>query len=192
MLNRIKTAVLVGSHSKTSFNQKIARYLQQHAPDNLALEIIDISGLPIYDRDMDELPEQPEGYTRLRQSIGQAQAVIFVTPEHNAAIPAVLKNAIDICTRPAGQNLWAGKPAGIVTAAAAMAGGQRVGDQLRAVCISLNMPALHEQVPLSQLHQAFDENGNLTAAPVIRRLQGFISAYSAFVARFVSPGQTGE
>lgn len=177
-------AVLVGSHSRDSYNQQIARYLQQHAPANLALDILNTAHLPVYDRDMDALPEQPAGYDALRRRIARAQGVIFVTPKHNAGIPAVLKNAIDICTRPA-DNLWAGKPAGIVTAASAMAGGQRVGDQLRAVCVSLGMPALPLQTPLSQIHAVFDAEGRLAGAAALQRLQDFLAAYAAFAPKFV-------
>ena len=183
-MSALNIAVLVGSLSKDSYNRKIADYLAAHAPADIELHQIQLDSLPVYDRDLDALKPQPERYTALRRAIAQADGVIFVTPEHNAAIPAVLKNAVDICTRPAGQNLWRGKPTGIITAAAAMAGGQRVGDQLRAVCVSLEMPVLPLQTPISQVHAAFDETGRLNSEAVQKRLDSFIAAYALFAAKF--------
>lgn len=175
-------AVLVGSLSKSSLNKKIAEYLQQQAPANIQLKLIDLADLPVYDRDLDE--NSPASYERLRAEIGAAQGVIFVTPEHNAGIPALLKNAIDICTRPAGQNLWKGKPTGIVTAAAAMAGGQRVGDQLRNIANALEMPVVPVQTPISQIYSLFNEQGEFANESAKKRLDQFIQAYADFAQKF--------
>lgn len=180
----IQVAVLVGSLSQTSQNRKIAHYLQQIAPAPLQLNLIVLADLPLYDRDLDLLEPQPPRYQQLRQQIAESHAVIWISPEHNAAIPVVLKNAIDICTRPEGQKLWKGKPLGIITAASAMAGGQRVGDQLRAVAISVGMPVLPLQLPISQIHTVFNEQGELASPSVEKRLQDFITQYSDFVQRF--------
>lgn len=180
----IQVAVLVGSLSKTSHNRKIARYLQQISPEGVQLNLIDLADLPLYDRDLDLLEPQPERYRRLRGQISRAQAVIWISPEHNAAIPVVLKNAIDVCTRPEGQKLWQGKPLGIITAASAMAGGQRVGDQLRAVAVSVGMPVLPLQLPISQIHTVFDTQGAIASPSVEKRLHDFMAQYCGFVRRF--------
>lgn len=173
-------AVLVGSLSKQSLNRKIAQFLADNAPENLQLNFIEIGDLPLYDRDLDE--NSPAQYDRIRNEIKNSDGTIWVTPEHNGSIPAVLKNAIDICSRPQGQNLWVGKPLGVVTAAAAMAGGQRVGDQLRTMGIHMGMPVYHNQTPISQVYAVFGEDGKLNNEFVIERLQGFISGYGKFVA----------
>lgn len=178
--------MLVGSLSQSSFNRKIADYLRSQAPDSLNLIPVDLSDLPVYDRDLDNLSEQPESYTRLRQEITAADGIIFITPEHNAGIPALLKNAIDICTRPVGTNLWEGKPVGIITASAAMAGGQRVGDQLRAICSALAAPVLPIQTPISRVFSAFNDSGQLTNESVQKRLNAFISSYTDFVPQFAA------
>ena len=175
-------AVLVGSLSKQSLNKKIAQYLQQTAPANIQLNLMDLSDLPLYDRDLDE--NSPASYERIRNEIKAADGVIWITPEHNAGIPAVLKNAIDICTRPAGQNCWKGKPLGVVTAAAAMAGGQRVGDQLRNIATQLEMPIFPMQTPISQIFSLFDEQGNFANPYAKARLDEFLVAYGQFVEKF--------
>jgi chromate reductase len=92
-------AVLVGSLRKDSINRKVASALAEVAPAGLKLSIIEIGLLPIYNQDGDENP--PAEWTAFRERIGAADAVLFVTPEHNRSVPTV-KNAIDIGSRP----LW--------------------------------------------------------------------------------------
>lgn len=173
-------AVLVGSASKTSFNQKIAEYVQSHAPENLRFTFLTLHDLPVYDRDLDE-QTQAQSYQRFRAQVAEADAFIWVTPEHNAGVPALLKNAIDVATRPAGENLWQNKPVGIITAAAAMSGGQRAGDQLRITATSIGMKVLSLQTAIAQVHTVFDEQGKVNDASVRRALDKFITEYTVFL-----------
>ena len=105
-------AVIVGSLRKASINRKVANALGEVAPAGLKLSIIEIGQLPIYNQDGDENP--PAAWTAFRERIGAADAVLFVTPEHNRSVPAVLKNAIDIGSRPYGKSAWSGKPGAAV------------------------------------------------------------------------------
>lgn len=116
-----KIAVLVGSASQTSFSQLVAKHLQNIAPASLSLEIVAIGDLPLYDRDMDtqDIPQ----FNRVRQAVKAADAVLWISPEHNGAVSAMLKNAIDVVSRPMGQSLWIGKPLGIVSVGAGASGG---------------------------------------------------------------------
>src|SRR3954465_976731 len=91
-------AVIVGSLRKDSINRKVANALAELAPSGLKLSIIEIGQLPIYNQDGDENP--PAEWTAFRERIGAADAVLFVTPEHNRSVPAAPKNAIDIGSRP--------------------------------------------------------------------------------------------
>lgn len=97
-------AVLVGSLRKDSINRKVAAALVELAPVRLKLSMIEIGNLPIYNQDGDEDP--PAAWTEFRERIGAAEAVLFVTPEHNRSVPAALKNAIDVGSRPHGRNMW--------------------------------------------------------------------------------------
>lgn len=144
-------AVLVGSLSQHSLNRRIAHFLAQHAPENLQLNLIGIGDLPLYDRDSDKNP--PPQYARIRVQIAAADGTLWISPEHNGGIPA----------------------------AAAMAGGQRTGDQLRTIGIHMGMPVLHVQTPISRVHEIFNENGEITNESAKNRLLDFIRAYGEFV-----------
>ncbi|TAM89508.1 MAG: NAD(P)H-dependent oxidoreductase, partial [Candidimonas sp.] len=115
-------AVLVGSLSKTSINRKLARALEKLAGARAAFHYVRLDDLPVYNRDLDA--NYPATYQRLKNDVRDADAVLFVTPENNRSIPAVLKNAIDIASRPWGTNSFAGKPGAVIgtsTGAAATA-----------------------------------------------------------------------
>src|SRR5205823_1641104 len=114
-------AVLIGSLRKDSLNRKLAHALMEIAPSSLKLEEVPIIDLPLYNPDQDVAPLAP--WTALRERIKRAEAVLFVTPEHNRSVPAALKNAIDIASRPYGANAWDGKPAAVVSASPGAIGG---------------------------------------------------------------------
>ena len=107
-------AVMVGSLRRDSINRKVANALAELAPASLKLGIIEIGQLPIYNQDGDENP--PASWTQFRERIRSADAVLFVTPEHNRSVPATLKNAIDVGSRPYGKSAWSGKPGAVVSA----------------------------------------------------------------------------
>jgi chromate reductase len=106
-------AVIVGSLRRGSYTRKIARALIQLAPKGLACREIDIGKLEMYNEDLDRTP--PASWRRFRQQIAAARAILNLTPEYNRSIPACLKNALDVGSRPQGRNLWDGKPAGVVS-----------------------------------------------------------------------------
>src|SRR5205823_2596909 len=108
-MNQKKIAVLVGSLRKDSFNRKMALNLIRLAPESMKLEILEIGQLSLYNQDLDNNP--PPEWTEFRQRLNSYEGVIFVTPEYNRSVPGVLKNAIDVGSRPYGQSAWNGKPA---------------------------------------------------------------------------------
>lgn len=176
-------AVLVGSKSQTSVNQRLAKHLQKIAPPSLQLTLVDIGDLPLYDRDLDT--QDVPAYTRVRDAIKQADGVIWVTPEHNGSYSAMIKNAIDVISRPAGQSLWIGKPLGLASANAS--GSNRAVDALRVVASGtyINMPVCPFAGVIGGIFAgAFDDNGELVSEQAKNTLQGFISAFEAFVGKF--------
>ena len=106
-------AVIVGSLRKEAFSRRTAQALAELAPDSLKLEIVEIGDLPFFNQDIEKTP--PEQWTRFRERIRSADGVLFVTPEYNRSVPGVLKNAIDVASRPYGQNVWNGKPGAVVS-----------------------------------------------------------------------------
>ena len=105
-------AVIVGSLRKESFNRKMARALVAIAPPPLKLEIVEIGQLPLYNADYESDP--PQVVRDFKQKIESFDAVLFVTPEYNRGVPGVLKNAIDVGSRPYGKSSWSRKPAGVI------------------------------------------------------------------------------
>jgi chromate reductase len=140
-MTRYKIAIVVGSLRRDSINRKVARSLCAMAGDRLDCDFVEIGDLPLYNQDYDA-GEQPPAYTRFREEIGAADGVLFVTPEYNRGVPGVLKNAVDVGSRPYGANIWNQKPAAIVSASPGAIGGFGANHQLRQACVFLNMPVM--------------------------------------------------
>ena len=166
-----RIAILVGSLRKDSINRKVARSICAIRGDNLDCSMIDIGDLPLYNQDLDADP--PDQWVRLRDQIRAADGVLFVSPEYNRGIPGVLKNAIDVGSRPYGQSVFDKKPAAIVTASPGSIGGFGSNHQIRQACVFLNMPVM--QQPEAYLGHvtgdSFDEGGCLKEGP----LKGLVS-----------------
>ena len=156
-----KIAVLVGSLRKDSYNLKVAKVFQQIAPESLSLNIIEIGDLPFYNEDID-VDTPPPPYTRFRQAIASCEGVIFVTPEYNRGLPAVIKNALDVGSRPYGKSVWSKKPAAVVSVSQGAIGGFGANHQLRQSLVFLDMPTLQQpEAYVGNIAAAFDEHGNI-------------------------------
>jgi len=178
----IRVAVLVGSLRKESFSRKVARALVELAPSSLALEIEEIGGLPLYNQDDDANP--PEASARFKQRIMDAGAVLFVTPEYNRSVPGVLKNAIDIASRPYGKSAWNGKPGGVVSCSPGAIGAFGANHHLRQSLVFLNVPVLQQpEAYVGGIDKAFDSAGKLVDAAKREFLQKYMQAYAAWVER---------
>ena len=166
MDKRWDVAVLVGSLRKESFNRKMARALCAMAPETLACEIVEIGNLPLYNQDSDANP--PPEYVEFRRKVAAADGVLFVSPEYNRGIPGVLKNAIDVGSRPYGQSVFDKKPAAIVTASPGSIGGFGANHQIRQACVFLNMPVMQQpEAYLGHVSEdSFDADGKLKDGPL--------------------------
>ncbi|MBC9131949.1 NAD(P)H-dependent oxidoreductase [Frischella sp. Ac48] len=180
-MNMNKTiAVLVGSLRKDSYNLKVAKVLEHLAPSTLTLKIIQIGDLPLYNEDIDT-DNPPASYTRFRQELMTCQGVIFVTPEYNRSVPAVIKNAIDVGSRPYGKSVWGKKPAAIISVSPGAIGGFGANHHLRQSLVFLDMPTMQQpEAYFGGVANVFDENGNI-ADKSKSFLQQFIDAYAAWV-----------
>ena len=137
-----KIAIIVGSLREGSLNRKMARSICAIRGDNLDCAMIEIGDLPLYNQDLDSNP--PEQWTRFRDQVRPADGVLFVSPEYNRGIPGVLKNAIDVGSRPYGQSVFDKKPAAIVTVSPGAIGGFGANHQIRQSCVFLNMPMMQQ------------------------------------------------
>src|SRR4051812_36117979 len=145
-----KIAILIGSLRKESLNRKVARSICAIPGDNLDCSIIEIGDLPLYNEDLDENP--PEQWVRFRQQVGAADGVLFVSPEYNRGIPGVLKNAIDVGSRPYGQSVFDKMPAAIVTASPGSIGGVGADHHIPPAGGVFNIPVI--QHPEAHLRHA--------------------------------------
>ena len=137
-----RIAIIVGSLRKDSLNRKVARSICAIRGDNLDCSMIEIGDLPLYNQDYDSAPEQPSQYVRFRDQVRSADGVLFCSPEYNRSIPGVLKNAIDVGSRPYGQSVFDKKPGAIVTASPGAIGGFGANHHLRQSCVFLNLPIM--------------------------------------------------
>lgn len=174
-------AVLIGSLRKDSINRKLANALVQLAPSALKLGFVEIGGLPFYNQDDDANP--PIAWTQFRASIKAADAVLFVTPEYNRSVPAALKNALDVGSRPYGQNVWSGKPGAVVSASPSGIGGFGANHHLRQSLVFLNVPAMQQpEAYIGAADKLFDTNGELANDSTRKFLQQFMQAFADWIA----------
>lgn|SRR5512135_2147478 len=179
-----KVAVFVGSLRAASWNRKVARELIALAPASLQLEIIEIGQLPLYNQDFDDGGNPPAEWLAFRQRVKPYDAVLFVTPEYNRSVPAPLKNAIDVGSRPYGKSVWDGKPAAVVSVSPGAIGAFGANHHLRQSLVFLNMPCL--QMPeayIGDIAKRFDDKGALSDNSTREFLQMFMTAYADWVER---------
>jgi chromate reductase len=173
-------AVIIGSLAKNSLNRKTAHAIAEVAPANLKFNIVEIGDLPLYNNDLDGTP--PAAWVAFREKIASADAVLFVTPEHNRSVPAALKNALDIGSRPYGKSVWNGKPGAVVSVSPGAQGGFGANHHLRQTLVFLNVPTLAQpEVYIGGAASLFDAEGKLTNDGTRKFLQGFAAAYGAWV-----------
>jgi chromate reductase, NAD(P)H dehydrogenase (quinone) len=174
-------AVFVGSLRKDSINRKVANALLELTPPALTLGILEIGQLPLYNEDLDKDP--PTAWTSFRESVKAADAVLFVTPEYNRSVPAPLKNALDVGSRPYGQSAWSGKPGAVVSASPGAIGGFGANHHLRQSLVFLNVPAMQQpEAYLGAADKLFGADGKLAKEETRKFLQDFLHAFSGWIA----------
>jgi chromate reductase len=173
-------AVLVGSLRKESFSLKIAHALAKLAPAALQLEVVPLQGLSFFNQDLEAAP--PADWLALREALRKSSGVLFITPEYNRSIPAVLKNAIDIASRPYGQSSFNGKPTGLISNSPGPQGGVSAGKHLQNILPGICGPIMQQpEMYLNGVGDAFDGSGALIKEPLQKVLQHYIDAFAVFV-----------
>jgi NAD(P)H-dependent FMN reductase/ketosteroid isomerase-like protein len=180
----LSIAVIVGSLRKASFSRKVANALISQAPVSLGLQITEIGDLPLYNEDLDRDP--PDSWIRFRSDIAKADAILFVTPEYNRSMPACLKNAIDIGSRPEGKNLFDGLPAGVVSVTPYKMGAFGANHALRQTFVFLNLLVMQQpEAYIGGVGELFDERGVLTSEETRAFLDKFLAAFNAWITTVV-------
>jgi chromate reductase len=176
-----KVAAVVGSLRKDSINRKLALALARLGQPKLSIELVEIADLPVYNSDLDA--GMPAPAVRLKSEIEAADAVLFVTPEHNRSISTALKNAIDWASRPYGKSSWKGKPAAVAGASGGNIGTAVAQQHLRTILAHLDVPVLGQP----ELYIAFkpgviDEEGNVSDEATRQLLLGFLDRFHDWIA----------
>jgi chromate reductase len=172
--------VIAGSLRKESFSLKIANALAKLAPPALKLDVVTPHGISFFNQDLEANP--PADWVAFRERIQQASGVVFVTPEYNRAIPGVLKNAIDVASRPYGKSSFLGKPTGIISNSPGPLGGVNAAKSLQNILPGICGPIMGQpETYLNAVGDAFDEKGNLIKESLQKVLQQYIDAFAAFV-----------
>jgi chromate reductase len=176
-----KIAVIVGSLRKESFTRKVAKTLMLLAPPTLDMEIVEIGQLALYNQDDDASP--PPTYLEFRDRIRSFDGVLFATPEYNRSVPAALKNAIDVGSRPYGQSAWEGKPCAVISVTPGGLGAFGANHHLRQSLVFLNMPVMQgPEAYISNVSKLFDGD-NLVDDNSKAFMQKFIDSFAAWVER---------
>ncbi|MGY4310719.1 chromate reductase [Bradyrhizobium sp. JR3.5] len=174
----MNVSVLVGSLRKASLSGMLANALISLAPSSVKLEIVEIGQLPLFNQDL-EAGASPASWTAFRQRIKAADAVLFVTPEYNRSVPAALKNALDVGSRPYGSSVWDRKPGAIVSCSPSAIGAFGANHHLRQSLVFLNVPILQQpEAYIGHADKLFDEQGKLVNEGTSKFLQQFIQAFA--------------
>ena len=178
-------AVIVGSPRRGSYNRMLAAELMRLAPSFLTMRFVEIAHLPIYDPDL-EGEEMPESWRTFRDDVRRADAVLFVTPEYNRSVPGVLKNAIDVGSRPYGKSCWGGKPTAIVSGSPGAIGGFGANQHLRQCLVFLDMyPLQQPEAYLSGIDKMFDGSGRIASEQTASFVKGIAQAFASWIERLL-------
>ncbi len=189
-MKRKQIAVFVGSLRRESFNRKMAAALAAVAPESLKLEIIEIGGLPFYNQDSDDQGTPPSAWTEFRRHVKSFDGFLFVTPEYNRSLPAVLKNALDVGSRPYGKSVWEGKPGAVVSVSTGAIGGFGANHHLRQSLVFLNVPAMPQpEAYIGNAASLFDESGRLANGSIREFAMKYMLAFAAWVETNASGGR---
>ena len=176
-------SVVVGSLRRESNSRRLAEAMKALAPASFAFSELAIGDLPLYNGDLEA--NLPPEWLRLRDAVRASDALLFVLPEYNRSIPGAVKNAIDVGSKPSGQNCWAGKPAFVITQATGALGGLAGSYATKQVLAAVNVATLpHPEIYLSRIATLFDANGQLLTETQ-EHLRGALASFETWIKRFV-------
>jgi chromate reductase, NAD(P)H dehydrogenase (quinone) len=172
--------VIVGSIRKESFTLKVANALAKLAPATLKPDVTTLHGISFFNQDLEAAP--PADWLAFREKLQKSSGVLFVTPEYNRSIPGVLKNAIDVGSRPYGKSSFLGKPTGIVSNSPGPLGGVSAAKHLQNILPGISGPILGQpEIYLNGVGDAFDDKGALIKESMQKVLLQYLDAFAAFI-----------
>lgn len=182
-MHQRKVGVVVGSLRQGAYTRLLSRSLVELAPASLKLSGLDIGSMPFYNQDL-ETDSPPAAWTTFREQVIASDAILFITPEYNRSMPAAVKNALDVGSRPWGHSAWAGKPAAVISSTPGALGGMAANHHLRQVMMAVNLAAMpYPEAYLPAVGTLFDENGALQNAETRKFLTEFLAAFDDWIGR---------
>lgn len=176
-----KIGFFVGSLRKDSYNRKVAEAFANLLPEGYEGVFVKIDDLPFYNEDLETPENAPAEWSRFRDEVKELAGVVFVSPEYNRSVPAVLKNALDVGSRPYGQSAWDGKPGLVVTASPGGIGGFGANHHLRQSLVFLNVPTLQQpEAYIGNIANLVDEEGHIVGG-TLSFFQTILDAYLDFL-----------
>ncbi len=178
-----RIATLVGSLREASLTRKTARAIEKLAPPSLRFEEVEIGDLPLYNEDLERDPPQP--WVAFRDQVRPVDGILFATPEYNRSVPGLLKNAIDVGSRPYGKSVWSGKPTAVVSVSPGGIGAFGANHHLRQSLVFLDMPVLQQpEAYVGHANELFGGDGSVKNEGTEKFLRSFAEAFAAWVKRF--------
>ncbi len=182
-MSKKKIAVLVGSLREGSYNRKLALDAIKMQPDALDMEIVEIGNLVHYNEDLDENP--PAEWVEFRKKIKEADGYLFFTPEYNRSISGVLKNAIDVGSRPYGRNNWGGKPGAVVSSSISALGGLGANHALRQPMVFVDVYMMQQpEAYIGNTMTLFNDQDEIASSETRKFLDDWLKAFEAWVLKF--------
>jgi NAD(P)H-dependent FMN reductase len=180
MMQQRKILIFAGSIRTGALSGKLAA----HVARELALlgaeaSLISLGDyeLPLYNGDLEKNKGVPENANKLRRMMLANEGVYIATPEYNASMPPLLKNAIDWVSRskePA-ENPFKKCVFALGATSDGRFGGYRALYHLRqSLELGLSALVLPQQVAIAQAESAFDERGALKDERNQKLLRGSI------------------
>ena len=177
-----RVAVLIGSLRKDAFSRRLAEALQSLQPASLELELIGLD-MPLYNQDL-ETEDPPAAWTVFRKRVAACDAVLFVSPEYNRGMPAAVKNAIDVGSRPYGKGVVNGKPCAVASNSPGAIGGFGANHQIRQSVVFLDMPMMQQpELYLGQVDKAIEAGGKVVNDSTKQLLEKFLAKFADWIER---------
>ena len=182
MNDTLNVAVLVGSLRRGSFSRQVARAAVALASISLAMQIVEIGDLLLYNEDLEDAPAKPSSWLTFRDRIRLANGVLFVTPEYNRSVPGGLKNALDVGSRPRVESVWSGKPCAVISVSLGALGAFGANHHLRQSFVFLDMPVMQQpEAYIGNAASLFDSGGELGNEKTREFVQTFVNAFELWI-----------
>jgi chromate reductase len=178
----LDVAAIVGSLRRDSYTRRLVEALARLSGDSMRIEIVEIRELSLYNQDDEESP--PPAWVAFRSRIKRADGVLLATAEYNRSMPACIKNALDVGSRPRTESVWRGRPVAVISASPGTLGGFAANQHLRQVLVGVGAPAMPApEAYISGSNALFDAGGEFVNAATRELCERFVRSFETWIRR---------